>query len=106
MYAIRSYYVSFKNINNVDILELNEDFSNSEYQTIIYYYNGYIYELLKQKVQDFDLGNGVKIVKADELKIKPIDNNLIQIEIINNGFQQSTYVSLKSAILPEVTSDE
>ena len=95
--------VSIERINGVQIFALNEDLSESGYHTLIYYYDGYLYELLKQKQQPFVIGNGTKILPVENFSVKKLTNNLVQITATNkNSEKLSTKVSLKCAEMLEV----
>jgi len=98
--------VSIENINGIQVLALNEDLTDSGYHTLIYFYNGYLYELLKQKHQTFVLGNGTKVFPIETFSIKKLTNSVVELTATNKKSEQlSTKISLKCAEISEGNAD-
>lgn len=99
--------INLTSINGIQVLELTENFDTADYHTLVYCYDGYIYELLKQKDQPFDFGNGVKILKADDFFIKFLSNNIVEVSVKNeNSEQLYTFISLKCSKISEVDAND
>jgi len=58
---------------------IDEEIDGVTYQTAIYHYNGWIYELFYEKDIDFSPDGGQQILKIDDLKFETLDRGLIKI---------------------------
>jgi len=96
--------ISLAEKDGVQVIVLNEDFSDGGYHTLIYCYDGYIFELLKQKNQSFKLGNGTKILPVKNFGVSIIDTKTLGLTAFNKPTQTlETQVSLKCVDVTEVT---
>ena len=69
------------------------DEANS-YKTIIYGYDGYIYENLMPSRDEFVLGKGNKIIEADGMQVSMKNESLINIIVTYNDRKYETYLNL------------
>ncbi len=83
--------VTIETYQGIDSLVLSETIGESTYYTYIYYYDGYIRELLTADPGDLGPNAGNKIIEATDFFIKEEQNNLYQIII---GLDDNISVSL------------
>ena len=79
-----------KNFNDADMIHvsefsgdnaliINEVFGIDEYQTIIYHYNGWLYELFTIKNSGLGREDGVKVMPLEDLTFETANHGLIKI---------------------------
>ncbi|MBE5860224.1 MAG: DUF4860 domain-containing protein [Butyrivibrio sp.] len=74
--------VELKKINKHDAIVLHSDFEGRDYQTFIYYYDGYLMELLSGEYEDdllFEAGQ--KIMRIEDFKVIRLEHDTLQIDI-------------------------
>ena len=72
-----SIYIS--TFNNVPALYITEKIGDTNYNTIIYGYNGWLYELFSEESLSFAPADGVKIIQVEDLHFRDADHGLIEI---------------------------
>lgn len=77
--------VSIENLNGVDALVMRETADDQVNDTMIYFYNGYVYELYAPKGSQFDLGDGFQLIKMDDLSFKELTSTLYRVECSYGG---------------------
>jgi len=97
---IRHYDVSGM-VNVVDFegtnaLELDEDIGGDLYSTLIYYYDGYVYELFAAKDAGLKPEDGFSIIKVDSLTFEKISDSLVEISCFVDSRSETMHVSLRS----------
>ena len=63
--------------DGIPCIELKFDVNGIEYATYMYEYDGYLTELTKRTDIDLDPEFGQQIIRVNELKIVPVNDNLI-----------------------------
>jgi len=56
--------------NGVSALLINETIGDTVYSTIIYYHDGWVYELFADSGYEFSLGEGAHIIQTDSLRFE------------------------------------
>jgi len=57
----------------------DEEYSQVEYRTLIYYYNGWIYELFSEKDLGLSPQDGTQILRIDELNFETLNHGIIRV---------------------------
>lgn len=57
----------------------DEEFDVTTYRTMVYFYNGWVYELFSETDIDFLPEDGERIIQIDDLKFDSLDNGLIKV---------------------------
>jgi len=57
----------------------DEEFGGIAYRTVIYHYNGWVYELFSEAELDFHPQDGVPIMELGELRFDKLDRGLIKV---------------------------
>ena len=65
--------------NGLSAIFLEEVFEEHNFITLIYHYEGWVYELFHEKGLDFLPEQGIPIIEAGSLLFESIDNNLIRV---------------------------
>ena len=87
--ALSYIWTKAKNFDNADsirvdtfngnpALYIREHFGGTEFNTIIYHYDGWLYELFSEAALTFSPTDGIRIVKVDDLSFEAIDDGLIR----------------------------
>ena len=74
--------VSVREYNGIDVLIMRES-SGSDgdaNDTMIYFYDGYIYELYAPMGSQFDLGDGFRLIQIDDMKFEELTPSLFRVE--------------------------
>ena len=58
---------------------VKEELGDTLYQTAIYQYNGWVYELLSEEGLEFYPEDGSQIIRLDDLKFQELENGLIKV---------------------------
>lgn len=67
--------------NGLPSLILKEEYDGITYQTVIYYYDGWVLELFYEKGLEFTPGDGEAIIKTESLAFKEINDKLIKVTV-------------------------
>ena len=59
--------------NGVSALFIDEVIGDTAYSTIIYHYDGWVFELFADSMYDFSLGEGARVIQADSLRFEESD---------------------------------
>jgi len=54
--------------NGVSALFIVEELGNRAFNTIVYHYDGWVYELFAESGYDFSLGEGARVIQAESLQ--------------------------------------
>lgn len=73
------------NVQDKTALYMRETFDDTEYVTVIYYYDGYVMELYAESGYTFDPEAGFRIVEANDLTIMSLGEGLISIACEGTG---------------------
>lgn len=93
-------YIEISEIMDTKVIILNEDLSSSGYHTIIYCYDGALYELMKLKSQTFIVGNGERLIPVDDFTFSINSDSTIQLIAKDSSSQlMTTTVALKAVKL-------
>jgi len=65
--------------NGVPALRIIERLSGKDYHTVIYNYNGWLYELFSEAALDFSLEDGMPVTRIDDLRFEETDFGLIKV---------------------------
>ena len=97
---IRAYdgnHIEIYEKEGVSILSLSEGDKGSKYETIIYYYNGGIYEALKSKSTIFKPNIGEKIFDASDMKFEFFNQKTLTVKVIDkDNTELKSYVNIKN----------
>nr|WP_312576770.1 DUF4860 domain-containing protein [Sedimentibacter sp.] len=83
--------VDIKDLNGNLAVVINEIYDGMNYETWIYYYNNYLYEILIDKGELFEPSDGMKVLKVDGFNISKIRENLFKFSV-NAGNRNSVLV--------------
>lgn len=98
--------ISLGEEDGIQLIILNDDLSESGYHTLIYCYDGNLYELMKQKRQQFVPGQGIKILPIDSFSAKALSESCLVISASDKSSKDIvTSVALKSARISEVDTN-
>lgn len=79
--------------HNVPALYVDEVIGETIYQTIIYHYDGGVYELFTETGYEHPLGNGVRIMDIDNLVFRQVDDK----GIVASSGDVSVFISPRGA---------
>ena len=71
--------ISIGSFNGIPALCFDEEIDSTIYRAMIYYYDGWVYELFSEAGLDFEHEDGVKIIKVPNLAFEEIGNRLIKV---------------------------
>ena len=57
----------------------DEEYSQVQYRTLIYYYNGWIYELFSEKDLELSPEDGTQILRVDKLDFETLNHGIIRV---------------------------
>ena len=77
--------VSIGDFNGVDALVLREETEDGVNNTIIYFYEGYIYELYAPVGSASALGDGFQLIQMDEISFEKLSPTLYKIDCSVGG---------------------
>lgn len=92
-------YVGYEEHQDIDTLYLEQHYENGlTYHTMIYLFDGWIYEMFCDTALEFNPGDGTRILKAQELSFAFLDNGeILEITCIdNNGNPMSMVIMPRS----------
>jgi len=58
---------------------IDEQYGQTLYQTVVYYYNGWVYELFSEPWLNLPPEGGAQIIRADDLSFETLNHGLIKI---------------------------
>ena len=87
--ALSYIWTKTKNYDNADSLGIGEfngsqalfiyeTFGDMVYRTVVYHYDGWLYELFSEATLEFSPADGVRIVMVDDLSFELVDSGLIR----------------------------
>ena len=83
--------VYVRDFNGLPALFLGEEYGETLYQTIIYYHNGWIYEVFTDAGNSFKPGDGTRIVETETLWFE--EHEEAQIKVVCGD--ESVFISLR-----------
>ena len=93
--------INIEIINGVECLSLTQSSDNNLYKTLIYYYDGYLYEIYASKDFAFKPGNGEKLLKINNFTFELSNNNTIILNAQNLKDETITSIVYLRCALPE-----
>lgn len=69
--------VQIKQVDGVDILVLTEEDGDEQYETNIYYYEGWLYEHFMEKGDWFEPGYGMETFEIDAFSMEETENGVL-----------------------------
>jgi len=77
---------NFDNAGSIDIGEfngapaliINENLGGTDYRTVIYHYDGWLYELFSDAALEFSPADGTRIITIDDLTFEKAGNGLLR----------------------------
>ncbi len=87
--------VSVEEIDGTDVLVLADEIDDIVYQTMIYCQEGHIKELFSEEGSGLGLPDGIEIMDCDKLHFALVSENLLKIELENEG-SDLMYIALRS----------
>ena len=72
--------VTIEDFNGVDALVMREETEDRVNNTIIYFYDGYIYELYIPVGSAFELGDGFQLIQMDDLSFERLSPALFRVK--------------------------
>ena len=97
--------ISVGDFNGHPALCFDEEYGQTQYSTLIYYYNGWIYELFSEKDLGLSPEDGTQILRVDKLSFETLNYGIIK---VSSG-ASSLLISPRSGIeysLPGTDSGE
>ena len=76
----RAGSVYLTKFHGVDALVMEETFEDRVYETMIYFYDGYLYELYAPRGTVFELGDGFQLIGVDDLRFEMLTPSLYRVE--------------------------
>ena len=71
--------IHLSDFHGVSALCFDEEFDSSTYRTMIYYYDGWVYELFYDISLDFLPSDGAQIIEISDLKFEELQYGLIRV---------------------------
>ena len=71
--------ISLTSFHGENALVITEEFSGIEYQTVVYYFDGWLCELFTEKGLGLSPADGVRVMRLDSLSFETIDYGLIRV---------------------------
>ncbi len=91
--------VKIKTIDDIDCIILAESIDNQSYNTMIYCYNGSLYENFMSDEDIFRPDNGIEVFKISEMNVEKIDDQIIKLNIVDPEDEKITsYVNYNPTI--------
>jgi hypothetical protein len=83
--------------SRTDVLVLGEKIEGKNYETRIYYYKGYLYELFTEKGMEYDLTYGMPMIEISNFKMEETKEGFLRFTAINKeGDSQMLLLSPRS----------
>lgn len=93
--TIDSTYLEDK--DGTTVLVLGEEIDGERYETLIYYYDGYLCELFREKGMEYDLSYGVQTMEIAEFVIEETDQGYLHLTARNKaGDGEEMMLSLRT----------
>ena len=96
--------INIKTVSGVKCLSLTQTSDNEIYNTLIYYHNGYLYELYASNEFNFQPGNGEKLMKVNNFSFEIVNNNAIALHADNAKNEEISSVVYLRCAKPEEVS--
>jgi hypothetical protein len=77
--------ISIVDFNGVDALLMQDAVADQVVNTMIYYYDGYVYELYSLSNTKFELGDGFQLLQMDDLRFESLTPSLFRVECSYRG---------------------
>jgi len=71
--------VHVDDFGGVPALFIDERIGDTDFVTVIYNYNGWLYELFSETSLEFSPGNGVRIARIENMRFNEADHGLIKV---------------------------
>ena len=71
--------ISVGDFNGVSALFINETIGGTEFRTVIYHHDGWLFELFSEAALDFSIDDGIRIIRTEELFFEEAGNGLIRV---------------------------
>jgi len=71
--------VGVGDFHGLQSLFIDEEFEGVRYRTVVYYHNGWVYELFSEESLEFFPEDGVRIIATGELGFVELDHGLIRV---------------------------
>jgi len=71
--------ISIGEFQGLPALRIDEDISGTIYRTVIYHYNGWVYELFSEAELEFSPEDGVRMIMTTDLDFTDLDHGLIRV---------------------------
>lgn len=94
--ADREGAVCIKELNGNNAVVIKEKYDDTVYETWIYFYDNYLYEILIDEGISFDMSDGMKVLKIDSFDITRIKKNLYKFSIKSNTIGEELLLCLYS----------
>jgi len=65
--------------HGLSALYIEEDIEQTRYQTVVYQYNGWVFELFSEAELEFQPEDGAQIIRLDDLRFEKTDNGSIKV---------------------------
>lgn len=99
---------SFDN-GNIEVSEDNNYIAlyddSKMYKTIIYEYDGYLYENIMQANKEFAIGKGNKIIEADNLEFSVLSSQILKIELTSEKTEYDVCISINAGEINRTTDE-
>ncbi|WP_326910354.1 DUF4860 domain-containing protein [Sedimentibacter sp. MB31-C6] len=104
--ADNSKSINIKTIHETPAIVINETYDSLNYETWIYYYDGYLYEIFIDEGTEFSLSDGMKVLKIDNFSIYKKNGNLYEFSINSGDYSSELVLSLNSNQLGGVSIEK
>jgi len=88
--------VTLTSFGGVEALALDEQSGGETYRTLIYYYDGHVYELFASRDSGLVPGDGFEIIAVDSLRFEQAQGGLIRIICSAAGREEDVFISVQS----------
>lgn len=89
--------ISIKQKDNIKLLSLIEKNDGNEFETLIYHYNGRLYELYHENNEDYSFTDGMEVMNIENFGIEMIRDNILRVNASNHkGESQSMILMLRA----------
>lgn len=83
--------------DGVDLLVLGEEIDGNVYETLIYFLDGYLYEIYQEAGADYELDYGQPILEISNFGFELTTKGLIHMKAVNSaGVEESLSISLRT----------
>ena len=88
--------VDIKDLYRSSAVVINETYDGLNYETWIYYYDNYLYEILIDEGELFEPSDGMKVLKVDGFNISKLKENLFKFSVKEGNSSSDLVLSLYS----------